>query len=877
MITFVIDGVIVDKSDPDKPVVTVVKRSVEGALKILPSRKADKANNSAEITASAIQQVIDSVDDSLDYITRTVENAWNLTRRVEEAAGKAETSEGNAAGSATAAAESAKAAELAFASAVGYAGNAEAFARNAEAFAGNADQSANNAYQSEVIARQHREAAAEYATQAKDASESANGAAIAAEQFMRAAQGYADDAQNAVLVDKDKIIGVSGEDINVVVENGIVANTVKISADIKQGSISKDKVDDTIITEDDVASTSKAGIVKIFDDGGLAMHPLSGDGGRALGVVTANDVDILGKEHHFRPIAPVNFDFAVAQGTHQSMSDEYDVSKFNTCYQMRGKQGQLPVSYDAVKRYVNEKIENVEPPTELPQDVSVSKQISNHALTLLSDKKHLCQASGVEGMTCMGMWRETSPVAKKIPTGSYVYLLLSDGAYHLFTTKLPIEIGSTVKIFMLYASGSDDDNLVCSDDTTNLTIVDKSDMYVVFPDNYYPNVGDVPGAEVFNDYEANTTNVPYAHIEGRNNKAKLKTFLIKSISYGDKEDSVTLTPANALVSPSKLIKAGMTWNIFTESGGIQYKYNGVVTRVSGNNVYTAKGKLPSTLTPSTVGSFLGTFIVSGGSVGDREITDYTGDFSVHVEGRNNEAALDSHAEGTETKAIAYSCHAEGRKTTASGECSHAEGFEGVASGDCSHVEGAAEVASGHYSHAEGYKTKATGAGSHAEGNMTEASSKYAHAEGQNTHATGVYSHTEGQDSVAEGYAAHAEGFHAQAMKMTSHAEGYECISGADHSHAEGYRTSAMSDNQHVQGKYNIEDASGTYAHIVGNGNKDSKTGVVTRSNAHTLDWSGNAWYEGYVEATAIILKSPNGSRYEITVDDSGNLQAKEVS
>ena len=42
----------------------------------------------------------------------------------------------------------------------------------------------------------------------------------------------------------------------------------------------------------------------------------------------------------------------------------------------------------------------------------------------------------------------------------------------------------------------------------------------------------------------------------------------------------------------------------------------------------------------------------------------------------------------------------------------------------------------------------------------------------------------------------------------------------------------------MQGKYNIEDLNGTYAHIVGNG-EDGKN-----SNAHTLDWQGNAWYSG---------------------------------
>lgn len=60
-------------------------------------------------------------------------------------------------------------------------------------------------------------------------------------------------------------------------------------------------------------------------------------------------------------------------------------------------------------------------------------------------------------------------------------------------------------------------------------------------------------------------------------------------------------------------------------------------------------------------------------------------------------------------------------------------------------------------------------------------------------------------------------------------------------HAEGYYTYAASDYQHVQGRYNVADASRTYAHIVGNG-----TAEDARSNAHTLDWSGNAWFAGNI-------------------------------
>ena len=48
-------------------------------------------------------------------------------------------------------------------------------------------------------------------------------------------------------------------------------------------------------------------------------------------------------------------------------------------------------------------------------------------------------------------------------------------------------------------------------------------------------------------------------------------------------------------------------------------------------------------------------------------------------------------------------------------------------------------------------------------------------------------------------------------------------------------------NQIVQGKYNVEDTEGKYVNIVGNGEDENN-----RKNIHTLDWEGNAWYNGKV-------------------------------
>lgn len=131
-----------------------------------------------------------------------------------------------------------------------------------------------------------------------------------------------------------------------------------------------------------------------------------------------------------------------------------------------------------------------------------------------------------------------------------------------------------------------------------------------------------------------------------------------------------------------------------------------------------------------------------------------------------------------------------------------------------------------------------GAGSSAIGYDVEASGDCSHAEGSNTIASGVASHAEGSSTTASNYYSHAEGDSTTASAYCSHAEGNCTTASGENSHAEGASTIASSQNQHVQGKYNIEDLNGTYAHIVGNG-EDGKN-----SNAHTLDWQGNAWYSG---------------------------------
>lgn len=221
----------------------------------------------------------------------------------------------------------------------------------------------------------------------------------------------------------------------------------------------------------------------------------------------------------------------------------------------------------------------------------------------------------------------------------------------------------------------------------------------------------------------------------------------------------------------------------------------------------------------------------------------------HAEGRKTQALANySHAEGFQSKAEGEASHAEG-KATAVGETSHAEGIARAA-GNVSHAEGSS-VAHAYAAHSEGDGTEALGLASHAEGISTDAVSEAAHAEGKETTASGKYSHAEGFKSTATGEASHAEGS-SSASSYTAHAEGDSTTAKGWATHSEGYGTIASGKCQHVQGRFNKEDSSDSYAHIVGGGSDGNN-----RKNIHTLDWHGNAEYAGKIKATEFVDKSGN--------------------
>ena len=99
------------------------------------------------------------------------------------------------------------------------------------------------------------------------------------------------------------------------------------------------------------------------------------------------------------------------------------------------------------------------------------------------------------------------------------------------------------------------------------------------------------------------------------------------------------------------------------------------------------------------------------------------------------------------------------------------------------------------------------------------------------------------------------------------------IATGEYSHAEGSGTIASGAHQHVQGKYNIADTADTYAYIVGNGESNE-----ARSNAHTLDWNGNAWYSGKVSAgTAESPANPTAANDLVTKKYADDIKSSVTS
>ena len=411
-------------------------------------------------------------------------------------------------------------------------------------------------------------------------------------------------------------------------------------------------------------------------------------------------------------------------------------------------------------------------------------------------------------------------------------------------------------------------------------------------ENTYTVVGETisGGGEIFNDYENNHAFGVHSHAMGSNTIAGTMSYMVASI-IEDKENNILTIQlsrkdthpvfnAFATIDDADKIDISSEYGDYLNTDGT-YKY--IISIASNKSRYwtnctsiigldaansailvssegiKSKGDLILSQTDTSCRYYLftpaepqkGNYALGGYSIATGHTTQAIGTCS-RADGYLTQALSNySHAEGLRTTAAAQRAHAEGTDTIASGTNAHAEGNLTQATHTSAHAEGVETRASGEGAHSEGVYvedketkekiyTMASGKGSHAEGGGTNAAGNYSHAEGQKTSASGANSHAEGEQSTASGNGSHAEGRLSVASGTNAHAEGFVTKATALGAHSEGRNTIAASECQHVQGRYNIEDANKQYAHIVGNGTSKSL------SNAHTLDWYGNAWFAGNV-------------------------------
>ena len=175
-------------------------------------------------------------------------------------------------------------------------------------------------------------------------------------------------------------------------------------------------------------------------------------------------------------------------------------------------------------------------------------------------------------------------------------------------------------------------------------------------------------------------------------------------------------------------------------------------------------------------------------------------------------------------------------------------------------------ATGNGSAAFGFGSEATGEGSFAVGGGSSFS--------YDTSASGNYSFAQGRDSTAsaddsvafsEGTASGSKSFAVGSTASGGSAFAFRGLASGDRSIA--FFGEAATDNSMTVGRYNTSNqTSDNTAFVIGNG-----ANVNDRSDAFRVDTSGNTTLGG-----ALILSSPNGTKYEITVDNSGNLTTTAV-
>lgn len=233
-------------------------------------------------------------------------------------------------------------------------------------------------------------------------------------------------------------------------------------------------------------------------------------------------------------------------------------------------------------------------------------------------------------------------------------------------------------------------------------------------------------------------------------------------------------------------------------------------------------------------------------------------------------------------AIGYSSVAMGVSSKSIGDASVTFGYETEAIGSRSFAIGQSTSAVGHYSFAGGFMSKAVGFASLAMGHSVTASGvnsivfgNNSQTEGSNSIAGGYESFSKGDSSLAFGYRAKAEGLYSIALGVNTKALGVGTT-------ALGEATTAVNRGSLVIGCYNSvgeEEVTEEWdpegpAFEIGNGSDSS------RSTSFTVHYNGNVKTKGNLEFLnphdGFILKSPNGTRFKISIDNNGDFVTQQI-
>ena len=202
--------------------------------------------------------------------------------------------------------------------------------------------------------------------------------------------------------------------------------------------------------------------------------------------------------------------------------------------------------------------------------------------------------------------------------------------------------------------------------------------------------------------------------------------------------------------------------------------------------------------------------------------------------------------GANSATLGIDCSASGSASIAMGDGSTAAGNSSIAAGTQSVANNTHAVAIGYMAQAQGFRSIALGS-----------------SRSTNTDSVSI-----GSGTYASGIRSVAIGFQSTASGSDSFASCSNTVASGDSSSTMGLQTRAVRKSQFAFGEFNIEDTGskatrGAYIEIVGNGTSDS-----TRSNARTLDWSGNEVLAGNLQAAGLTDGTTTKTMTEILAGSS---------